>query len=63
MILSSKVFQRLLNYSFDTIFRGETLTALQQKSQKRISRHKCCLFTISRAHVSTHRGNGGNEVT
>ena len=46
MVLLLKVFHRLLNYSFDTIVRGETLTALQQKSQKRISRHKCCLFTF-----------------
>ena len=39
MVLLLKVFHRLLNYSFDTIVRGETLTAPQQKSQKRISRH------------------------
>ena len=37
MILLSKVFRRLLN-SFDAIFRRETSTALQQKSQKLISR-------------------------
>ena len=33
----SKVFRRLLN-SFDTIFRQETSTALQQNSLKQISR-------------------------
>ena len=38
MILLSKVFLRLLN-SFNAIFRQETSTALQRKSQKRISRH------------------------
>ena len=38
MILLSKFFRRLLN-SFDAIFRRETSTTLQRKSQKRISRH------------------------
>ena len=38
MILLSKVFLRLLN-SFNAIFRRETSTALQQRSQRQISRH------------------------
>ena len=38
IILLSKFFQRLLN-SFDAIFRWETSTTLQGKSQKGISRH------------------------
>ena len=43
MILLSKFFQRLLN-SFGAIFRRETITALQWKSQKQISRHSAvCL--------------------
>ena len=43
MILLLKFFQRLL-ISFDAIFRRETSTALQLKSQKQISRHSAvCL--------------------
>ena len=38
MIVLSKCFRRLLN-SFDAVFRRETSTALQRKSQKRISSH------------------------
>ena len=48
MILLSKVFLRLLN-SFNAIFRREASTALQQKSQKGISRHSAvCLPFIGR---------------
>ena len=48
MILLSKVFLRLLN-SFNAIFRRETSTALQRKSQKRISRHSAvCLPFIGK---------------
>ena len=41
--LISKVIRRLLN-SFHAIFRRETSTALQRKSQMQISKHKKCLF-------------------
>ena len=45
MILLLKFFQRLLN-SFDAIFRQETSTTLQQKSQKQILRHSAvCLLS------------------
>ena len=48
MILSSKVFLRPLN-SLNAIFRRETSTALQRKSQKLISRHSTvCLPFIDR---------------
>ena len=49
MILLSKVSLRLLN-SFNAIFRRETSTALQRKSQKQISRHSAvCLPSIGRS--------------
>ena len=50
MILLSKVFRRLFN-SFNVIFRQGTITALQRKSQKLISRHRACLFTFYRWNI------------
>ena len=47
MILILKAFLRIFN-SFEAIFRRENSTALQQKSQKRISRQAACLFTFYR---------------
>ena len=48
MISIPKVFLRLLN-SFKVIFRQETSTALQRKSQKQINfKTSACLFTFYR---------------
>ena len=47
MILMLKVFSRLVD-SFEIIFRQETFSALQRKSQRRIS--SACLFTFYRGH-------------
>ena len=56
MILLLKFFRRLSN-SFDTIFRRETLTALQRKSQMRISRHSAVCLLFIGENIFLHLAN------